>query len=43
MEKRPPGTNDDSMSRGIHKKTTEKLGTSNECTRRSSEKDEESI
>ena len=27
----------------IHKGTTEKLGTSNECTRRSSEEDEESI
>jgi len=43
MKRRPCGTNDDSMSRGIHKGTTEKLETSNECTRRSLEKDEESI
>jgi len=31
------------MSRRIHRKTTEELGASNECTGRSSEKDEESI
>jgi len=43
MKRRPCGTNDDSMSRGIHKGTTEKLGTSNKCTKRSSEEDEESI
>jgi len=43
MERRPHGTNNDFMSRGIHKGTTEKLETSNKCTRRSSEEDEESI
>jgi len=43
MERRPHGTNNDSMSRRTHKGTTEELGTSNECTRRSSEEDEESI
>jgi len=43
MERRPHGTNDDSMSRRIHKEITEELGTSNEGTRRSSKEDEESI
>jgi len=43
MERRPYGTNDNSMSRRIHKGTKEELETSNECTRRSSEEDEESI
>jgi len=43
MERRPCGTNNDSMSREIHKGTTEKLETNNECTKRSSEEDEESI
>jgi len=43
MEKRPCGTNDNSMSRRIHKGTKEELGTSNECTGRSLEEDEKSI
>jgi len=43
MERRPCGTNNNSMSRRIHKGTKKELGTSNECTRRSSEEDEELI
>ena len=43
MEKRPHGANGNSMSRRIHKETTEKLGTSNECNRRSSEEDKEAV
>jgi len=43
MKRRPCGTNDDSTSRRIHKEATEELGTSNECTRKSSEEDEELI
>jgi len=43
MERRSCGTNNNSMSRRIHRRTTEELGASNECTGRSSEEDEESI
>jgi len=43
MERKPCGTNNNSISRRIHKGTKEELETSNECTGRSSEEDEESI
>jgi len=38
LKRRPHGANEDSMSRRIHEGTTEKLGTSNKCNGRSSEK-----
>jgi len=43
MERRSHGTNDNSMSKRIHRGTTEELGASNEYTGRSSEEDEELI
>jgi len=43
MERRPRGANRNSTSRRICKGTTEKLGTSNECNRRSLEEDEEAV
>ena len=43
MEKRPHGANGDSTSRRIHEGTTEKLETSNEHNRRSSEEDKEAV
>jgi len=43
LERRPHGANGDSISRRIHEETTEKLGTSNECNRRSSEEYEEAV
>jgi len=43
MERKSRGANGDPMSRRIHKGITEKLGTSNECNRRSSEEDEETV
>jgi len=43
MERRPHGTNRDSMSRRIREGTTEKLGTSNEYNGRSSKEYEEAV
>jgi len=43
MKRRPHGANRDSMSRRICEGTTEKLGTSNKCNRRSSEEYEEVV
>jgi len=43
MERRPHGANGDSTSRRICERTIEKLGTSNEHNRRSSEEYEEAV
>jgi len=43
MERRPHGTNRDSMSRKIHEGTTEKLGTSNKHNGRSLKEYEEVV
>jgi len=43
MERRPCGTNGNSMSRRVCKRTTEELGASNMCNERSAKEDEEAI
>jgi len=43
MKRKSHGANGDSTSRRICEETTEKLGTSNKCNRRSSEEYEEAV
>ena len=43
MERRPYGANGNFMSRRICEGTTEKLGISNECNKRSSEEYKEAV
>jgi len=43
LERRPHGANGDSISRRIHERTTEKLGTDNKYNRRSIEEHEKTI
>jgi len=43
MERRPCGTNRNSMSRRVHKRTTEELGAGDMCNGRSAKEDEDAI
>jgi len=43
MERRPHGTNRNSMSRRVCKRTTEELGAGDMCNRRSAKEDEDAI
>jgi len=43
MKRRPRGTNGNSMSRRVCKRTTEKLGAGNMCNGRSAKKNEDAI